>query len=99
MANHLGPRVNAGGTLAFIDYMSAPMDITIQLLARFQMKKLIAVLMVAAFAGTAVPSFAQTPATPAAPSAAPATPAATTKAKQGKKHSKKQNKTKTDTKN
>src|SRR6266853_5680514 len=48
-----------------------------QLLTRFQMKKLIAVLMVAAFAGTTLNVAAQTPATPSTPaqSATPATPA------------------------
>src|SRR5260221_9572614 len=45
-----------------------------QLLTRFQMKKLIAVLMVAAFAGTTFNVAAQTPATPATPAQA-ATPA------------------------
>src|SRR5882757_151202 len=50
-----------------------------QLLARFQMKKLIAVLMVAAFAGTTFNVAAQTPATPATQSAAPATAKAESK--------------------
>src|SRR5712671_2344609 len=49
-----------------------------QLLTRFQMKKLIAVLMVAAFAGTTLNVAAQTPATPTTPmqAATPATPKA-----------------------
>src|SRR6266851_6842134 len=52
-----------------------------QLLTRFQMKKLIAVLMVAAFAGTTFNVAAQTPATPATPAqaATPATPKAESK--------------------
>src|SRR5712664_3808565 len=41
-----------------------------QLLTRFQMKKLIAVLMLAAFAGTTFNAAAQAPATPATPAKA-----------------------------
>ncbi|HYS77042.1 MAG TPA: hypothetical protein VEM38_13190 [Burkholderiales bacterium] len=61
------------------------------------MKKLITTLMVAAFAGTVLPSFAQTPTTPA-PSVAPATPAAPMKSEHGKKHNKKHSKSKTEPK-
>jgi flagellar basal body L-ring protein FlgH len=74
-----------------IESMSAAMDMSIQLLSRYQMKKLIAVIIAAAFAGTALNAAAQaqkaTPATPAATSATPAQPAKA-KADNGKKKSK-----------
>ena len=61
------------------------------------MKKLIAVLMVAGFAGTALPSFAQTPSTP--PAATPMAPAGKAKAANKKASHKKQKKNKTESKN
>jgi len=66
----------------------------------FKMKKLIAVLMLASFAGVALPVAAQTPATPAPAATAPAAadkPAKSSK-KQNKKH-KKESKAKTEPKN
>src|SRR6266853_5336899 len=67
-----------------------------QLLTRFQMKKLIAVLMVAAFAGTTFNVAAQTPATPATPaqSATPATPAKAQSKKTSKSEGKRKAKAK-----
>ena len=60
------------------------------------MKKLIAVLMLAAFAGTTLNVAAQTPATPAAPaqSATPAAPAKTDGKKAAKSQGKKKAKAK-----
>jgi len=60
------------------------------------MKKLIAVLMVAAFAGTTLEVAAQTPATPATPaqSATPATPAKAESKKTHKSEGKKKAKAK-----
>jgi hypothetical protein len=60
------------------------------------MKKLIAVLMVAAFAGTTLNVAAQTPATPATPaqSATPATPAKAESKKTAKSEGKKKAKAK-----
>jgi ribosomal protein L12E/L44/L45/RPP1/RPP2 len=65
-----------------------------------QMKKLIAILMVASFAGVALPASAQTPTTPAPAASTPAAPASSKKTehkKQNKKH-KKENKGKTEPK-
>jgi len=66
----------------------------------FKMKKLIAVLMLASFAGVALPVAAQTPATPApaADKAAPMDKPAKSSKKQNKKH-KKEAKAKAEPKN
>jgi hypothetical protein len=63
------------------------------------MKKLIAVLMVASFAGAALPVVAQTPTTPAPGASTPSAPADSKKSghKSSKKH-KKENKGKTEPK-
>lgn len=64
------------------------------------MKKLIAILMVATFAGAALPASAQTSTTPAPAANTPAAPATSKKSehkKQNKKH-KKENKGKTEPK-
>lgn len=95
-----------------IECMSAAMDMSIQLLSRYHMKKLIAVIIAAAFAGTAFNAAAQaqkaTPATPAqaatpatpAQKATPAKPAQPSKAKadKGKKNGKAKGKSKTESK-
>ena len=95
-----------------IELMSAATDIFNQLLTRYHMKQLIAVIIAAAFAGTAFNAAAQaqkaTPATPAQ-AATPATPAqkatpakaaqpSKAKADKGKKNGKAKGKGKTDSK-
>ena len=62
------------------------------------MKKLIAVLMIASFAGAALPAAAQSSTTPAPAATTPAAPATPAKSEHGKSHAKKHKKSKTEPK-